>query len=165
MLILTEADYIGGNKAYKQRLAKFYKVHKTLKCTVICVRTELSSKDFFGVQNFTVIELGLSIIPISDLEGQLPQLLYQLIATEPVKKKVNPFKFGLAKKTGVSLEDRDLVRSLQKVPGLGDKKARTILNNFPSIKEIAEAKEEDLAKVVGPASARSVYHFFKKPRC
>ena len=160
---MIEADYIGGNRAYRRRLVKFYKACKNLKNTVIVVRTDLTSSDFGAVQNFSVLELDLPVIPISDLVGQLPQLLLQLIQTEPNRKKVNPFKFGLPKNsTGVPQVDKDLILTLQTVQGLGDKKARALLNNFANIKEIAEASETDLAQIVGSGSARAVYHFFKK---
>ena len=45
---------------------------------MICVRTEAAISDFAEVQSFCVIELGLPLIPIADLD-QIPQLLTQLI--------------------------------------------------------------------------------------
>ena len=77
ILIITETDYIGGCKLFKQTLAKFFKAHKA-SSIVICIRTEASSEDFALVQNFCVIELGLPLIPLNDL-NQLPQLIGQIL--------------------------------------------------------------------------------------
>ena len=52
VLYLTESDFVGGNKRFKQRLAKFYTTSRKEKsdATVICQRTEASTSDFLGVQ-------------------------------------------------------------------------------------------------------------------
>ena len=75
--IITEADYIGDCKSFKLSLAKFYKSYKN-SAIVICVRTEASITDFGAVQTFCVIELGLPLIPVGNLD-QIPQLVTQLI--------------------------------------------------------------------------------------
>ena len=52
VLYITESDFVGGNKRFKQRLAKFYTASRKEKtdATVICQRTEASTADFLGVQ-------------------------------------------------------------------------------------------------------------------
>ena len=52
VLYVTESDFVGGNKRFKQRLAKFYTASRRDKsdATVICQRTEASTADFLGVQ-------------------------------------------------------------------------------------------------------------------
>ena len=76
--IITEADYISECKNYRVSLAKFYKSYRNLSTVVICVRTEAAITDFDEVQTFCVIELGLPLILIADLD-QVPQLLSQLV--------------------------------------------------------------------------------------
>lgn len=156
ILILTEADYIGNCKAYKVALARFYKNHKNSSPIVICLRSEASAPDFSLVQNFCVIELGLPVIPISDLK-QVPQVISQVISTN---SKVNPFKFGLPKEKNLNNFDKDLVKLVQTIPGLGDKKARTLLEKLPSLNQIAQAEQSQLSNIVGLASARAVRSYF-----
>ena len=52
VLYVTESDFVGGNRRFKQRLAKFYTASRRDKsdATVICQRTEASTADFLGVQ-------------------------------------------------------------------------------------------------------------------
>ena len=52
VLYLTESDYVGGNKRFKQRLARLYTASKKegSEATVICQRTDSSTADFLAVQ-------------------------------------------------------------------------------------------------------------------
>jgi len=163
--LITEADYIGDCKSFKLSLAKFYKSYKNFTAVVVCVRTEASITDFGPVQTFCVIELGLPLIPVNTLD-QIPQLVIQLTLTEPARKKVNPFKFGLPKGHQVPSTDQNLIKILQTVPGLGDKKARLLLENLPSLQLIIKADQDKLKKILGPGSANAVWNFFHhEPSC
>lgn len=157
--VITEADYIGDCKSFRLSLAKFYKSYRKFSTVVICVRTEAAISDFAEVQSFCVIELGLPLIPIADLD-QIPQLLTQLILTEPGRKKVNPFKFGLPKDQQVSSTDKNLIKILESVPGLGDKKSRHLLEHLPSLQQIVQADQEKLKKIIGQGPANAVWSFF-----
>jgi len=157
--VITEADYIGDCKSFRLSLAKFYKSYRKFSTVVICVRTEAAISDFAEVQSFCVIELGLPLIPIADLD-QIPQLLTQLILTEPGRKKVNPFKFGLPKDQQVSSTDKNLIKILESVPGLGDKKSRHLLEHLPSLQQIVQADQDKLKKILGPGPANAVWSFF-----
>lgn len=50
---------------------------------------------------------------------------------------------------------------LTDIPGIGEKTARELLLKFGSLKEVKIQTEADLAKVVGPAKARTIIDFFK----
>jgi len=105
------------------------------------------------------------LIPVGNLD-QIPQLVTQLILTEPGRKKVNPFKFGLPKDQQVSSTDKNLVKVLQTVPGLGDKKTRLLLEHLPSLQLIVQADQDKLKKILGPGSANAVWSFFHhEPNC
>ena len=54
---------------------------------------------------------------------------------------MNPFKFGLPKDQQVSSTDKNLIKILQTVPGLGDKKARLLLEHLPSLQLIVKADQ------------------------
>ena len=64
-----------------------------------------------------------------------------LLQTEPGRKKVNPFKFGLPKDQQVSSTDKNLIKILESVPGLGDKKSRHLLEHLPSLQQIVQADQ------------------------
>ena len=57
------------------------------------------------------------------------------------KKKVNPFKFGLPKDQQVSSTDKNLIKILESVPGLGEKKSRHLLEHLPSLQQIVQADQ------------------------
>jgi len=157
--LVSEADYIGDCKSFKRFVAKFYKSYKNSPVVIICIRSEAVLSDYSAVQTFCVVELGLPLIPIDNLD-QIPQLLTQLILTEPGRKKVNPFKFGLPKDQQVSSTDKNLIKILQKVPGLGDKKSRHLLEHLPSFQLIVQADQEKLKTILGPGSANAVWNYF-----
>eukprot|EP00095_Tigriopus_kingsejongensis_P008763 snap_masked-scaffold92_size382268-processed-gene-2.17 protein:Tk08763 transcript:snap_masked-scaffold92_size382268-processed-gene-2.17-mRNA-1 annotation:"unnamed protein product" len=166
VLLLTEADYVGGDgKRFKQRVARFYAKRSHCQAVVVCQRSELTSLDFLGVQEFVVIELGLALIPISD-QKELPQLLSQLSV---VKSKPNPFLLGRQSHKGspaglgVTVH-KELLSTLTSIPGLGEKKARVLLQECHSLSQLADKSVSDLSRVVGPSQAQSVHNFFHSQR-
>jgi len=162
VLILTEPEFAGGNSLFKRRLAKFYSVKKGVDSVVVCVRSpQTQPRDFFAVQTFAVIELGLALIPIADnLERHLPQLLLQLLNVQDKKKK-NPFKLGLKAKAAAKGPLGEALGTLQSVPGLGENKAKALLEKFGSLQAVGEADATSLTPVVGHASANSIVRFFR----
>lgn len=186
VLILTESDYVGGCKDFKRRLARFYHGHQSsglLKgprpggagapashSVVVCARSELSGGDFFAVQTFATIELGLPLIPVSgdNLDVHLPQLLTQLSKAGSCgddsgsgRRLKNPFKFGAAT-SGPGSSSGSTVQTLSKIPGVSEAKARLMQEAFPGgVYEVASAPKEELAKVVGLSTAEEVVRFFE----
>ncbi len=74
VLLLTEADYAGGARQYRNRVAALYAARRKHRdqasaaaAAVVCHRTATTLKDFLAVQEFVVIELGLPLLPISGL--------------------------------------------------------------------------------------------------
>ncbi len=51
---------------------------------------------------------------------------------------------------------------LQRIQGIGEKTAITLLKNLRSTKRIAKTSEADLARIIGPAKAKLVYNYFQK---
>lgn len=165
VLIIHETDYVGGCKDFKKKLAKFFKCYKTKQSIVICQRTEVTATEFVLVETFCVIDLGLPIIPVKNLD-QIPQIIQQLIQTGPTGKKVNPFIFGLpkSKQSGPNLADKELIQILQEIPGLGGKKINLILEHYSSLYEIAEADQIKLGQVIGKGSASAVWNYFNSAK-
>lgn len=52
--------------------------------------------------------------------------------------------------------------SLTDIPGIGPSMAQKLLRTFKSVKRVAEAKEEELAEVVGPARAKVILKHLKQ---
>ena len=77
-MIIEEINYAGGQKSYKQNLTKFYKFFKSSPTVVICIRSEVTRRDFSNLQIYCVVELGLPLVPVRSIR-QIPQLvqLYQ----------------------------------------------------------------------------------------
>ena len=51
---------------------------------------------------------------------------------------------------------------LDRIPGVGPQRKKMLLKTFSSIKKIREASKDELAKVVGPKLADSVYDYFRQ---
>jgi excinuclease ABC subunit C len=50
---------------------------------------------------------------------------------------------------------------LTEIPGIGEALSTELLRVFKSVKKIKEAKESEIAQIVGPAKARVIFDFFK----
>ncbi len=55
---------------------------------------------------------------------------------------------------------RTLVTELTNIKGIGEKTAENLLKEFKSVKQIKEAKPEEIAKVIGKAKAKLVTDYF-----
>ena len=87
---------------------------------------------------------------------------FKSFQSDPSKNRINPFKFGLSKSTDSTkpnINDREIIKILQTIPGLGDKKANQILEKYNSLQEIVKADQDQLAKVVGPGSANAIWSY------
>ncbi len=61
-----------------------------------------------------------------------------------------------------SLRSRHIGSSLDKIPGVGEKRRSELLKRFKTIKAIAAASEEELRTVVPRNTARAVYAWFRR---
>ena len=50
--------------------------------------------------------------------------------------------------------------TLDKIPGVGDKRITDLLKHFGSIENIKQASEQELARILPRNAAQSVYEFF-----
>ena len=50
--------------------------------------------------------------------------------------------------------------TLDKIPGVGDKRRTDLLKHFGSIENIKQASEQELARILPRNAAQSVYEFF-----
>ncbi|MFP9116649.1 excinuclease ABC subunit UvrC [Flavobacterium sp. RNTU_13] len=54
-----------------------------------------------------------------------------------------------------------LQTSVESIPGIGEKTMVTLIKHFKSVKRMAAAPEEEIAKVVGPAKAKKITEYYK----
>eukprot|EP00794_Sanderia_malayensis_P018784 gene18784-20675_t len=130
----------------KQKLKKI----SLAKCNgIIVVEVTENSKQYFKeIQMFSALELDkISVIPVStsiDVAKILSQLAYD-------NGNANQF---FKNKVKIDL-DGAVLTTLKSLPGVGGKKARQLLEKYPSFQEIAESSIEDLKSVVGSQAALS----------
>lgn len=145
----------------KAKHQSFYKL-----CFQICSEKSLSSKLIYPflylpfylcvyLKEGTAFPIGNNIL----FSVQVAQLLASMVTCE-TKINSNPFRMKL--KTANN-PDACLLTTTALIPGLGDKRSRQLLEHFGSLQELANATKESLEKVVGPATASSVYKFFHHP--
>ena len=61
-----------------------------------------------------------------------------------------------------SLRSRRIGSSLDKIPGVGEKRRSELLKHFHSVKAVAAATEEELRSVLPKSAAKAVFEWFRK---
>jgi len=141
-----------------ERLASERKAQVTLRGLVVFLKTPLTAQYMIEAQSLVFLNfMNASFLPISNPE-QLGQLLQQLGKAE--NKRKNPFKE--ISKLAPSNVQRDILLTTCQIPGVGEVKARKMLNKYGSIKKMARARKGDLEPVVGKNLARGIEDFFDK---
>uniref|UniRef100_UPI00358E24B9 Fanconi anemia core complex-associated protein 24 n=1 Tax=Myxine glutinosa TaxID=7769 RepID=UPI00358E24B9 len=154
ILYISETDLVAGS-AYKRKLVRFRKACPP-HSTVLVERTAISEQYFLAVQQFAVLGLGVTLMPV--LSQAEAALVITHLAGEHCKEDTrNPF---LPRHNPPGLVNGQVLESILKVPGIGRVKALTLLNYFPSLLKLSTASEDELAEAVGPALAKNVHRFF-----
>ncbi|XP_033755152.1 Fanconi anemia core complex-associated protein 24-like [Pecten maximus] len=155
VVYLPEADLITSG-TYKRKLAKLRKANKVC-VLVMAERTATSQQYYSPLQNFCMLELGFSLLPVPS-QREAAGLLIQMVHCEGKSPELNPFG---KKKKAVHL-DPAILTTLQCVPKLGEVKDKLLLQTFKNIQSISVASVEELAAVIGKASASQVKMFFSE---
>ncbi|XP_074618304.1 Fanconi anemia core complex-associated protein 24-like isoform X4 [Acropora palmata] len=121
VVYLTEADLVEGD-TYKSKLNKLTKA--SFRKVVLAEKTPLSSQYFLSLQKFVVIERGLVLLPVANSD-EVGKILAQMVFLES-KPQNNPYRIKM-KPTPI---DKTLLTTLQAVPGLGQKKALSLLTQY-----------------------------------
>ncbi|XP_046538204.1 Fanconi anemia core complex-associated protein 24 [Equus quagga] len=153
ILYVTEADLVAGN-GYRKRLVRV-RNSSNLQGIVVVEKTQMSEQYFPAVQKFTVLDLGMVLLPVAS-QTEASCLLVQLVQEQAKEPSKNPF---LRKKRPL-ISELSLLRTVQQIPGVGKTKAVLLLQKFPSIQQLSNASVPDLEPVVGPAVAQHVHGFF-----
>ena len=89
-------------------------------------------------------------------------LIFQKEERPDRKIAKNPYKFGKTTTESITQKsiDKEAESFLQKVPGLGDKKASILVKHFPTLRDLLGTDQSQLSQVIGQASASTVWKFF-----
>ncbi|CAG5116674.1 unnamed protein product, partial [Candidula unifasciata] len=153
VVYIVEADVIGGT--YKRNVARLRKANN-VRGIVLVEKTITTSQYYYDVQKFCVSDLGLSVVPIAD-HKEAADFLIQMVHVES-RLDSNPF----LKPVPAPSADVAVMSVLTTCPGVGETKALALLDNFPSLECLSKATLEELAAVVGKASAGKLYDFFHR---
>ncbi|KAM6225376.1 Fanconi anemia core complex-associated protein 24 [Rhynchocyon petersi] len=157
VLYITEADLVAGN-GYRKRLVRV-RNSSHLQGIVVVEKTPISEQYFPAVQKFTVLDLGMVLLPVaSQMEASC--LIIQLAQEQTKEPSMNPF----LRKTRSLHTEPSLLRTVQQIPGVGKVKAPLLLQKFPSIQQLSNASTHDLEQVVGQALAQQIRQFFTQSR-
>ncbi len=111
----------------------------------------------------TLIGIAERLEDIYKIGDPLPLYLDKKSEAQKLIQKIRDeaHRFGLAhhrkKKIKTSLSS-----ILTDIEGISTISAQKLLQHFKSVKRISEAKEDEIAEVIGKSKARKVYTFFKK---
>ncbi|CAM4735362.1 hypothetical protein PO909_021226 [Leuciscus waleckii] len=151
VLYVSESDLVAGN-SYRRKIVRFRNANSGLQGVVIVEKTRLSEQYFSELQKFVVLELGLTLLPVSTV-AEAAQLIAQLVLGE---NKENPFR----RKSVSRLLEPVVLSLVQQIPGVGKVKAMLLLQKFPSIHQLSGASVHELEPIVGQATAQQITAFF-----
>ncbi|XP_029288967.1 Fanconi anemia core complex-associated protein 24-like [Cottoperca gobio] len=154
ILYVSECDIIAGN-GYKRKLVRYRNSSSSFQELVLVENTRLSEQYFSAVQKFVVLDLGLTLLPVSG-QTEASQLISQMVDGEG---RENPFR----SRSSSLLLDPLVLALVQHVPGVGRVKALALLQHFSSIHQLCNAAPDQLEHIVGQAAAQQIHSFFHKP--
>ncbi|XP_024589911.1 Fanconi anemia core complex-associated protein 24 isoform X2 [Neophocaena asiaeorientalis asiaeorientalis] len=157
ILYITEADLVAGN-GYRKRLVRVRNSSK-LQGIVVVEKTHTSEQYFPAVQKFTVLDLGMVLLPVAS-QTEASCLIIQLVEEQTKEPSKNP----LLRKKRALISEPALLRTVQQIPGVGKVKAPLLLQRFPSIQQLSNASIQELEPVVGQSVAQHIHAFFTRSR-
>ncbi|XP_069385268.1 Fanconi anemia core complex-associated protein 24 [Paralichthys olivaceus] len=153
ILYVSECDVVAGN-SYKRKLVRYRNTSSRFQELVLVEKTRLSEQYFSAVQKFVVLDLGLTLLPVSG-QTEASQFIAQIVHGGG---RDNPFR-----RSSLSRPlDPAVLAVVQQVPGVGRVKALALLQHFSSIQRLCSAGPAELEPVVGQAAAQQIHSFFHK---
>ncbi|KAK5901632.1 hypothetical protein CesoFtcFv8_006977 [Champsocephalus esox] len=140
--------------ATRGKLVRYRHTSSRFQELVLVEKTRLSEQNFSAVQKFVVLDLGLTLLPVSG-QTEASQLISQIVHGEG---RENPFR----RRSSSRLLDPKVLALVQRVPGVGGVKALALLQEFSSVHQLCSAAPHELEPVVGQAAAQQIHSFFHK---
>jgi len=159
VLYLTEADIVSGTEDLARKLSQLGELchcNTKISITWLYLLSELTGQYFQEFQQKIVVETSNTIIPISS-QDQVGQVLQQL---QLASHRANPFKSSKKVINRSHRLHKDILHAVIKLPGMGEKKSRNLLEKFDSIQKISVGSQQELSGVLGANLARGVADFF-----
>jgi len=155
VLLLGEREIVSGLGEVEARLGQ---LGRGLRPYLLFLHTDLTAQYLLNFQVRLVIQLGHVLVPINS-KDQVPQLLQQLqqaeAARHPVLPRAPPPPSPVQTHTSI-------LRAACALPGLGEVRARRLLETVGSLQGAARAEQSELSTALGPSLARSTHDFFRK---
>ena len=165
VMVLTEADIVREEKFVIEKIKKLYKQKEeqvkkqNVAAVIIFSKTPITEQYLQRIEQISVLEFSIPLVPLSDMNEEIGQVLQQLGNVSRQTK--NPFRVDPEKKKMES-SDKNILLALFAIPNLGEKKARALLNKFKSIRGIARARASEMEDVVGVGLAKGIEDFFRQ---
>ncbi|CAN8001832.1 unnamed protein product [Ixodes pacificus] len=148
----TEVDIV-NESPLKRKIVKLRK-NNAKQTYIIAQRTGAVQSQYKSLQRFAVLDIGIPTLPFENLE-EAAQLLAQM---EVVESKEKQHLFLLKRRAPPA--SAAVLGCLLKVPGLGEVRAKALVDKWHSLKAISQCSMDDLAQVIGSAPAKCVVKFF-----
>lgn len=160
VMFLSEPDIISGVEAQASKMSKLTAMSerkRNLSVIWIYLKSELTSQYLQEFQQKIVLEMSNTLIPVSS-HDQLGQILQQLQLSVSRANPFKPSKQGPLEKS--KRLHKDILHTVLKLPGMGEKKSRSLLEKFDTIQKISGGSQQELSGVLGHNLARGVHQFF-----
>ena len=148
-IFISESDLVYSNFLYKTRVSKLQNAHGFSEKLVLVEYNAKTQHMFMDIQNYVVLKAGLCIFPVESF-SQASEILVNYVTSATH----TPMKHSAS----LQMHDEDVLAIVREIKGIGDVKAKLLLNKFKTIQAIVNAEYVDLVSVLGESSAKSVKH-------
>jgi len=155
-VLLVEAEML-QTAVMKRKIVRFNKGLANTQDTtgfIVAEKTRLTGDAFKAAQSLAVIEFGMTLHPVADVQAAADLLIS--FSQGLSSKSVNPL--NLLPQATMSL-DESILKSLVTIPGLGKQKAKLLLSKFGSLQNIALASHSDISQTIGENPAKKIKEF------
>lgn len=165
VMVLAEADIVREENFLIEKIKKLYKQKEeqnkkhNFAAVIIFSKTAMTEQYLGRIEQLSVLEFSIPVIPLADINQEIGQVLQQLGNVSRQTK--NPFRVDPEKKK-MENSDKNILLALLEIPNLGEKNARALLNKFGSIRGVARARAGEMEHLVGAGLAKGIEDYFRR---
>ncbi len=123
----------------------------------------IESLDELNIKDYEIIGLAKRLeevfLPDESEPQSIPKTSSSLKLLQQIRDEAHRFAITFHRERR---NKRTFATELTEIKGIGEKVANKLLTEFKSIEEIKSASEDDLAKIIGRAKAKSIIDFYKQ---
>ena len=142
---------------------------KSKRCIFLVERNVATDRYWYQLQLQFCYQHHIQCVPVRNLE-EAASYLHRLMTQDAKLSKANHLTAAIEAPghSGSASDDANtaVLKTIQNFPGIGETKARLLLQSFGTVSGIAKASELELSKHVpslGPSGARRLVEFFLQP--